>query len=517
MANKPTRMLQIRRLLQLLISGLSERQISVQASMSRNTIATYVKRFKSSGKQYNQLLLLDDQQLGSLVYNHCASSRKDERYSRLSVKLSDFISQLTKTGVTRFTLWEEYRQLDKDGYSYQQFCEHLNTYAAIRNAVMRQQHKPGEVLEFDFAGEKLSYIDRSSGEVIYCPVFVAILPYSAYTYVEALPNATLEQLIATLSRCLEYVGGVPKSLLTDNMKQVVVKSNRYEPCFTELAEQFSVHYNTSLLAARVAKPKDKASVEKAVDLAYKRIYAPLRNEQFYSLSELNYHVKTCLDKHNSTLMQKKDYSRKDRFLQDEKPLLKPLPLHSFQIKHTVKAKVQKNYHVLLGQDWHYYSVPYQYIGKQATIVYDTDQVEIYLEQKRIALHRRNYKKHSYTTLADHMPANLQHYKEQLGWDKDYFLEKAKPIGENFHAVVSQILESRQFTQQAFLSCRGLLRLAGKYGHMRIENACRLSRSAGYGSYRTIENILQNNMDKQHIPIEQLSLPLHENIRGPQAY
>ena len=171
MANKPTRMLQIRRLLQLLISGLSERQISVQTSMSSNTIATYVKRFKSSGKEYNQLLLLDDKQLGSLVYNHCASSRKDERYSRLSVKLSDFISQLTKTRVTRFTLWEEYRQLDKDGYSYQQFCEHLNTYAAIGNAVMRQQHKPGEVLEFDFAGEKLSYIDRSSGEVILLSCF----------------------------------------------------------------------------------------------------------------------------------------------------------------------------------------------------------------------------------------------------------------------------------------------------------------------------------------------------------
>ena len=202
MANKSTKMLQIRRLLQLLLSGFSERQISVQTGMSRNTIATYVKRFKASGKDYKELLLLDDQQLGSLVHNHFVTSRKDERYDRLAANLSHYISQLTKTGVTRYILWEEYRQLDKDGYSYQQFCEHLNTYASIRNAVMWQQHKPGEVVQFDFAGEKLSYIDKLSGEVIYCPVFIAILPYSSYTYVEALPNATLEQLIATLAAFL---------------------------------------------------------------------------------------------------------------------------------------------------------------------------------------------------------------------------------------------------------------------------------------------------------------------------
>ncbi|MCR6642172.1 MAG: IS21 family transposase [Sporocytophaga sp.] len=323
MANQAKTMLQIRRLLQLLISGLSERQIANTLGMSRNTVATYLKRFKTSGYDFNQLLSLSDDTLGSVVYNHAIESRKDERYGRLSPKLGHYLSELKRTGVTRMLLWEEYRREDPDGYSYQQFCEHLNTYSQIRNAVMPQQHKPAEVLEIDFAGKKLSYIDKTSGEVLECPVFVAVLPYSGYTYVEALHNATLDQLVGALNRCLQYLGGAPASILTDNMRQMVIKSDRYEPTFTALAEQFSVFYNTTLSATRVEKPKDKARVEKSVDLAYKRIYAPLRDNVVYSLSELNYHIKLNLEKHNDCLMQKKDYSRRDRFVQDEQPLLTP--------------------------------------------------------------------------------------------------------------------------------------------------------------------------------------------------
>lgn len=518
MANKAITMLQIRRLLQLLISGVSERQIATELGMSRNTIATYVKRFKSSENSFADLLSLSDEELGNLCYNHSVESRKDQRYGRLAPKLSFFLSELNRTGVTRQLLWEEYRRDDPDGYSYQQFCEHLNTYYQIKAAVMPPLvHKPGSVVQIDFAGQKLSYIEKSTGEVIECPVLVAVLPYSSYTYVEALHNATLDQLIGALNRCIQYFGGVPASILTDNMKQMVTKSDRYEPSFTELAEQFSVFYNTSLMATRVAKPKDKSSVEKGVDLAYKRIYAPLRDITTYSLNELNYHIKICLEKHNSTLMQKKDYSRKDRFLQDEMPVLKPLPHTSFEVKYTVKAKVQKNYHVLLGQDWHYYSVPYQYIGKQTTIVYDSNIVEVFIGQKRIAGHKRNYRKHQYTTLELHMPSNHQHYKGMLGWDKEYFLNKAKPIGENLFQVISQLLESKQFTQQTFLSCKGLLRLAEKYGNSRIENACRMSLNAGYLSYKTIQNILENNVDKREAQPLQFSLPLHENIRGSKEY
>jgi transposase len=86
---------------------------------------------------------------------------------------------------------------------------------------------------------------------------------------------------------MQYFGGVPQSFKTDNLKQVVTKSCRYEPVFTEVMQQWALHYNITLLATRVAKPKDKAAVENEVKIAYQRIYAPLRDEVFKSIKELS--------------------------------------------------------------------------------------------------------------------------------------------------------------------------------------------------------------------------------------
>lgn len=517
MANKSLTMLQIRRLLQVLDSGLSRRQIAKQLSISRNTVDAYCQRFKSSGKSIGELLDLPDEGLSELVFDNTATSRKDGRYERLSLRLAHYLAELNRTGVTRLLLWGEYRKEDTEGYSYQQFCEHLHTFKQVRNAVMHLHHKPSEKAEIDFAGKALGYVDRDSGEVIYCPVLVAVLPYSGYTYVEALHNATLDHLIPGLGRCLQYFGGVPEGLVTDNMRQMVKKTNRYEPSFTDLAQQWSVHYNTFLLAARPARPKDKPTVEKAVDLAYKRIYAPLRDQVFYSLPELNCHIIKCLELHNNALMQKKDYTRRERFLQDEKALLKPLPAHPFEIKYSVMAKVQKNYHITLGQDWHHYSVPYQYIGKQVKVVYDSDLVEIFHEMKRITFHKRNYRKHGYTTLDMHMPEKHLKYKQARGWNQEYFLQKATAVGENFTLVIKHIIGSRQFTEQTYNACLGLARLADNYGKERLEKASGLALESGFVSYRTISNILFNNKDKQAPGGQDLGIPSHPNIRGSQTY
>jgi transposase len=517
MANKTKTMLQIRRMLQLLDAGKSKREIARQISVSRNTIDYYAKRFRGSKKSLSELLAVTDQELSGIVYKESSSTRKDNRYERLAPRLNDFVKELSRRGVTRLLLWKEYRSEDVDGYSYQQFCEHLNTCIQVHSAVMHLDHKPAERAEIDFAGGKMSYVDKQSGELIECPVLLGVLPYSGFTYAEALVGMELGYLIPALGRCMEYFGGVPECVLSDNMRQMVKKSNRYEPSFTDLAQQWSVHYNTSLLATRIAKPKDKPTVENAVNLAYQRIYAPLRNDTFGSLSELNYHIKQCLESHNNTLFQKKDFSRKERFLLEEKGLLKPLPSERFEVKYSVTAKVQRNYHVTLGQDWHHYSVPFQYIGKQVTIVYDSEHVEIFLYTERIASHSRNYRKHGYSTLDFHMPPHHLHYREARGWNQEYFLKKADSVGVHFKQAITHVLDGRRFTEQTYNACLGLLRLESKYGKERLEKASQIALKAGMVSYTTISTILINNRDKQIPEIDSTHIPQHENIRGEQTY
>lgn len=519
MANKPIAMLQIRRIIQLLGQGYSKRAIARLLQSSRHTIDDYVMKIKKAGMELHQLSRLTDADLGSLIYSGNRDPVPDERCAHLKERMGYFTSELCRTGVTKLLLWEEYRMEVPEGYSYSQFCEHLADHIRRSSATMHLSHKPGEVLQIDFAGKPLTYLDPSTGELIACPVLVCVLPFSGFAYVEALASARQEHLFPALGRCLAYFGGVPRMVLSDNMKQVVQKSNRYEPVFTELCEQWALHNGTTLAATRVGKPKDKPTVENTVHLAYMRIYAPLRDNLFYSLADLNENIRIQLDIHVRSPLQKRTYSRHDLFISEEQPLLNPLPEEPFVIKHTASAKVQRNYHVILGEDWHQYSVPYQHIGKQVKLIYDTDEVEVYLGLQRIAVHHRNYRKHGYTTLQEHMPEKHRKYGEAKGWDVDYFLKQATELGECSRQIFIKILDSRTFTEQTFNACLGLIKLSKHYGKERFENACRRALQASRVNYRLIDNILTNNLDTidqdqnlfSYIPRD------HENLRGPQAY
>jgi transposase len=522
MANKVISMQVLRMLIQLLEKGFSIRRMSRELQLSRKTITQYVSRLKNSGLDFAALRQLDNASLSALVYLSCEPVvlPEDVRRRYFDLRIFYFVSELKRTGVTRLLLWEEYRKENPEGYGYTQFCVLLDRYRKTGEASIRLDHKPGEVVMIDFAGDKLSYVDKTSGELAECPVLVCVLPFSGYSYAIALPNASIPQVVKALGQCLRFFDGVPSSLKTDNMKQIVYKSCRYEPVFTEVMQQWALHYNIALLTARVAKPKDKASVENEVKLTYQRVYAPLRNRQFFSLAELNRAINEQLLLHHARPFKRKDYNRNDYFLQHEKQYLQPLPSSDFVIKHSVQAKVQKNYHITLGEDWHHYSIPYDYIGKTVTAVYDTDIVEVYFQHQRIALHKRSYKQHAYTTVKEHMPEGHQHFFEQRGWTADYFLSQAEKIGSCTQQYMQNILKGKQFTEQTYNACRGLLRLSKDYGPERMEAATKRALQGNHYSYRTIHNILSNNLDKQPTEPHQgdlFSMPKHNNLRGPEAY
>jgi transposase len=521
MANKVIPMQQIRSLIHLLEKGFSLRAIAAQIGLSRQPVTIYAARLKSAYYSLEELRQLPDEDLASIVYAPAVEKPLPDnaRKQELDVRMPYFLSELKRTGVTRLLLWEEYRKESIDPFRYTQFCILLKQASKITNASMHLVHAPGAMVMADFAGDKMSYVDRSTGEIIYCPVLVLVLPFSKYTFTMALPNASIPQVIKALNACMAYFGGVPLSLKTDNMRQVVTKSCRYEPLFSEALQQWALHYNITLLTTRVAKPKDKGAVENEVKIAYQRIYAPLRDETFYYISQLNEAISKQLALHNEKLFQLKDFSRLQQFMLEEKLLLQPLPAEEFAIRHRVLAKVQKNYHITLGEDYHHYSVPYQFIGKQVSAVYDTDNVEIYYQHKRIAMHRRSYKKHDFTTVGDHMPQGHQRYFEQQGWTPAYFLDQARRIGPFVERYMDQVLKGRAYTEQTYNACRGILRLHKQYGSVRLQAACSRALTGNVFNYRTIQNILTNNLDQikdGHQP-DLFNLPDHPNLRGPDSY
>lgn len=518
MANNPIIMTQIRRILQLFASGASQREVTRKTSVHRRVVATYHQKFIIHGLSFDDLLKLDDQGLSSIAYSSTAATVIDSRLVNLEKLIPNYLLDLKKVGVTRKLLWQEYLALHPDGYGYTQFCDHFARISNLKKATMHFTHRPSEVLQVDFAGKKLRFIDPSTGEVIYCDVLVCTLPFSKYTYVEAMASACQENMYGALNRCLEFLGGVPMTVLSDNMKQFVQKNNRYEFTFQSLADQWSVHYNTNLDATRPRKPKDKPTVEGHVNNIYNSIYGRLRDKEFHSLEALNEAIRPLLSDFNKGQFQKLPGSREEIFITQEQPLLKPLPSEHFTVRHTTSAKVQFNYHVELGENKHYYSVPYQYIGKQTKVIYDQSTVEIFVGIERIAVHKRNFKKNGYTTLEAHMPAAHKFHAESQGWDDLYFNAFATKIGPNAQAVFAHVLSSRHFKEQSYKACLGLKSLSTNYSEARFENACRRALKGFYINYGTIKSILEKNLDGQiDPPLEMDSIIEHDNLRPSGTY
>lgn len=513
-------MLQIRLILKLLTEGCGYREISRITGIHRKTIREYDLRIKETGKDYEALPGLSDAELSGLLVPPKMERLHCTRRHWLEDKMDAYLKELHRPHVTRQLLWEEYRQQQPDGYSYSQFCDHLQRHKQKTEPILHITHLAGDRYEFDFAGDPMHYFDVVENVEVSCPVLVCTLPYSGFSYIEPLASARQEHLIPALNRAVEYLGGVPRFMVTDNMAQVVIRSSRYEPAFTELTEQWSLHYNTAIKAVRVKKPKDKASVEKAVHLTYQRVYARLRDKTFYSLQELRMHVLELLEEFNDRPMQTCGMSRRERFVQQEKGLLRPLPETPFVLKNKTKAKVKKNYHVVLGQDMHSYSVPYQYVGQQTNIVYDENVVEVFLDNfQRIAIHTRDTRRYGYSTLPEHRPESHRRYLEQRGWNQDDFIKMASQIGETTGKSIDRILTSKVFVEQTYDSCIGVLQLGKKYGNDRLEAACKRANQGNRITYRIIKNILENNLDKVQLKETSLNsfIPEHTNIRGPEAY
>ncbi|MDQ3140691.1 MAG: IS21 family transposase [Bacteroidota bacterium] len=514
---------QVKSIFQMKKADMSIREIAKQTGTSRKTIREYLCRLQALGIDLATALELSDEELSDLIYNprETRSDESSHRYNYLQDRMEYYRQELQKPGVTKTLLWHEYRKDYPQGYGHSQFCWYILQQQKVNKAVYKIHHRPGRQIMVDFAGNLLSYIDKPSGEIIECEVLVCVFPFSGMTYVEVLRSQQQQVFIMGLCNALHYFGGVPLSIKCDNLKSAVVKANRYDPHFTQAMELMAAHYGTNAVTSRVRKPRDKASVENAVRLAYQRIYAPLRDQQFFSLEELQYKVMEQLELHHAQRFQGKDFSRKELFETQEKPFLQSLPDRAYVYQQVTFGKVQLNYHVILGLDYHQYSVPYTLIGKRLKIIYTVDVVEIYDDLKRVAIHKRNYKRHDYTTLEDHMPANHKFMNQYKGWDCEYFMKQAQLIGPATAMAIDHILKSRTFLEQSYNSCLGVIRLAKVYTPQRLEHTCTLLQHAAKINYGLIARILKNNMDKQDFnpknPPPPPNLFNHDNLRGPDSY
>ena len=265
--------------------------------------------------------------------------------------------ELARKSVTLRLLWLEHKAANPDGYQYSQFCFHYHQWRDKLDVCLRQNHRAGEKLFVDYAGQTIPVMDPATGAAQDAYLFVATLGASSYTFAWASLSQELPSWIEANVRALTFFGGVPEIIVPDNLKTGVTKPDYYEPDINPTFHHMACHYGTVIIPARAYKPKDKAKVESAVLIAERWILAALRNYTFFSVEDLNRAIAKKLQEFNDSKFQKMDGSRRSRYETLDRPALKPMPSVPYQYAECRKVRVNIDYHVEV--DSHYYSVPYQ--------------------------------------------------------------------------------------------------------------------------------------------------------------
>lgn len=514
MAGIPIHMSQLKQIIILLSQGHPIKGIARETGVSRNTIKGYLQTITSQNLSITDAIKLDTVQLEYLL--RAPLKNEQERRQDFLLRLEKLREELNQPHVTKQLLWEEYKREKPDGYQYSQFCYYLELYDRSQRATLTMEHAAGDKLFIDFSGDKLSYVDRSTGEIIRCEVFIATLGYSNFTVAVATHSQKVEDVVFATVKSLNCIGGVPCAIVPDNMKSAVIYSSRYEPVLNQVFLDMANHYGMAVLPTRAGKPKDKAKVERAVNITYQRVFAPLRKRTFYSLEELNVAISEHISNLNERKMQQGDHSRKVLLERDERPLLKSLPEIPYEIKTQFILTVQNNCHVYVSKQKKYYSVPYRYIGFKVHLIISSELTRIYYQGDCVATHSsENTVK--YNTNKDHLPS---HHQIILNGTNEHTLRtKAESISVEVLEVIDRVLKNSKHPEQAYKTCQGIFSIANKTSNQILHESCVIALQFNVCTYRQIQRLAQGQYAHREPITHDRSGPFssHENVRGAQNY
>lgn len=481
--------------LQLLEAGLSRSEIARSQRMSKHSVQTVAEAAAEHGMTWRDAESMSDAE----VYARLFPERNREQAVYADPDWDRVHRELAREGVTLKRLHAEYRDAaaakGAPAMSYDRFCKRYRGFTVSEQVASRVGHKAGRVMEVDWAGPTMRLVDPATGEVSKVYLFVACLPFSRMSYVEA----TLDMGQDTWLRChvhaFGYFGGSAPCLVPDNAKVAVTRHPREgEVEVNDAYREMAAHYGCAVMPARVRRPRDKPSVENEVWQATGEVIAALRGVVFTDIAALRSAVRKELDAHNDRPFSKREGTRRQVFEEQEKPLLRPLPAAPYEIcKWVYGRKVQRNCHVAYQRN--FYSVSHLAVGKTVDLRVTESVVEVFLGGERLSTHPLfpPYARNRYST----HEADLPEGRAYSDWDAGRIRRWAERVGPSCSAAVERIFQSVRFDEQGFNPALALLRLSHTYGAERLERACEMALATGKRSprYRDVKPILATNQDK----------------------
>jgi transposase len=351
-------------------------------------------------------------------------------------------------------IWEEKAQALT---SYPNFWKQFyRKYPQYRQAtVTARTFEPGERVEVDYAGDPIEWIERNTGEIHQAPVFVSGLGFSQLLFAWAAPDMKSGHWLSCHRRMFEYYGGVTHMTVPDCLKTGVLKCHLYDPDLNPGYAELGAHFSTAIVPARPASPKDKAIVEGLVKILMRYVRFRYRRHRFTSIAEINHALMECIEKINTRAHTRFRVSRRERFEQVEKAALQPLPATQFDAGEWKKVKLHPD--CFISADSAYYSAPHIHRGKPLRVKLTENQVEIFLDLERIAVHTRDRRRGGYRTkIHGHFPPASQAYYEATPQN---LLSQARFISPALHALVVELFNADVYEHMRRV--QGLIRTCTK--------------------------------------------------------
>lgn len=478
-------MVRYREILRQRAMGISIRNVAFSCGCSTATVVTVTDRAKACGLEWPLPEEMNDAAIRDVIYPRKPKSDA----AKAEIDHARIDEEMGRPGVTLMVLWAEYCEAalasGREPYMYSAFCQKHRKWAAANSVSMRIERKPAREMQVDWVGDTMEVLDPDTGEMLKVFVFAACLPYSGELYAEGFFDMREESWVLAHVRAFAFYGGSVPILVPDNLKQGVTKNTVDELVVNEQYRRMAEYYGCAVVPARPRRPRDKGAVEMSVRIIEQHAMAPLRDRMFTSLKQLNAALLEKVREINARPFQKREGSRDEVFIRQEKPLLVPLPGKPYEMVTRKGATVNFNYHVAFDGSW--YSVPFSYVKREVEVCATASAVWVVCDGERIAVHRRLHgPRGAYSTNPDHMPDSHRDFVE---WNGERFRRWALEIGPSCGEVVDGILATRKIEQQAYRSCRGVLALAKKHGGDLLEQAC--AKALSYSprpSYKTVKSL-----------------------------
>lgn len=475
MPGRPLHVNRIHEIRRLKGLGLTDRQIAKALKCSRHTIKKYLEEnFRQEGDSKTLALANADHWTSKLNWDLC-------------------IQEVLKDVPVR-TLWEEVVEEYGISVDYSGFWKQLQKRLPLIKKSMVRMFTPGSRIEIDYT-DGIEILDLITGEILPTQLFVGVLCYSRYVFAEFTFSQKSEDFLSSHVKMFETFGGIPQVLSPDNLKTGITKANLYEPQINPAYQRLAEHYKVAVVPARVRTPKDKAIVERTIQIFQRWFYFKVRKRTFTSLTELN----QCLKEHLAIFHQRKHRilgRSRDELFQEEKAHLKPLPSQPYEVQIFHQARLSEDCHFIFEKN--HYSAPFVHRGKILDLWVSSSTIDVYIEQKRIAFHARARAIWKFITDSRHYPPEHRAYAEATPQN---LIERSGKIGPETQKLINQLL-CGPYPLQHLRRAQGILALCKHYNHSQIEMASASANRFGQTTLHYLKRVLSHNEHRALDPTDQ---------------